>query len=144
MPSTSSTRASSSAGRPDTMATTAYRATRSLSASRAPSTGAASSGLATIAESDPSKSRKTPARSARRRKASAPPRVASRTRLAAVVLADHDGDLDLPGDLRRHPAHVDGRDPRHRLDGRAVEVPPRDVLGVRAVGLVPVVDDRLR
>src|SRR6266508_2111667 len=87
-PGTSRSPATSSERRPEITATTRYRTASAARTSRAPSTGRASSGLATMADSDPSKSRRMPASWAmprRRRRLSA---------LRGVIGAEVDRDLD--------------------------------------------------
>src|SRR6266508_3518601 len=87
-PGTSRSAATSSERRPEITATTRYRTASAARTSRAPSTGRASSGRATMADSDPSKSKRMPASWAmprRRRRLSG---------LRGVISAEVDGDLD--------------------------------------------------
>src|SRR6266508_1741029 len=128
-PGTSRSAATSSERRPEITATTRYRTTNAARTSRAPWTGRASSGLATMADSDPSKSRRMPASSAMPRR---------RRRLAAlragVIVAEIDRDLDLLLHVRRA-----GRQARD-LHVEAREEVLRQGLGLDPVVGVPVVD----
>src|SRR5512132_48861 len=93
---TSRSAATSSERRPEITATTRYRTASAARTSRAPSTGRASSGLATMADSDPSKSRRMPASSAMPRRRWRLPALG-----AGVIGAEVDGDLDLLLHVRR-------------------------------------------
>src|SRR2546426_6988946 len=128
-PGTSRSAATSSERRPEITATTRYRITRAARTSRAPSTGRASSGLATMAESDPSQSRRMPASSGMLRRRRRLPALR-----AGVIAAEVDRDLDLLLHVRRA-----GRQARD-LHVEAAEEVRRQGFGLDPVVRAAVVD----
>src|SRR6185503_12263709 len=111
-----------------TIATVRYRSASSTSASRAPSTGRACSGRATISARVPSKSSTMPATSACVRRASRSVRLEG-----GVVVPEEDRDLrrgiDV-GRVRREPYHLD---PVELLEEAAREVVRLDLVLRRGV-----------
>src|SRR6266511_2352994 len=124
-PGISRSAATSSERRPEITATTRYRTTNAARTSRAPWTGRASSGLATMADSDPSKSRRMPASSAMPRRRWRLPALG-----AGVIGAEVDGDLDLLLHVRRG-----GR------QARDLHVEIREEVRRQGFGLDPVAGD---